>query len=122
MSAVPFFVAPEQPLRREQPKLGLALSGGGFRAAFFHVGVLARAAERGLLRHVEVISTVSGGSIVGALYYVHVRDLLQTKERPEDGDYVRIVERMEDEFMRATEANIRALASADLRKNFRMAR
>ena len=30
-----------------QPKLGLALSGGGFRAAFFHLGVLARLAELG---------------------------------------------------------------------------
>jgi NTE family protein len=122
MSAVQFFTVPELPLRREQPKLGLALSGGGFRAAFFHIGVLARVAERGLLRHVEVISTVSGGSIVGALYYIHVRDLLQTKERPEDRDYVRIVERMEDEFLRATEANIRALATADFAKNLRMAK
>ena len=103
-----------------RPKLGLALSGGGFRAAFFHIGVLARLAERGRLRPIEVISTVSGGSIVGALYYLHVRDLLQAKERPADDDYVAIVERMEDDFLRATEANIRALATADLRKNFRM--
>lgn len=51
-------------------KLGLALSGGGFRASFFHLGVLARLAEEGLLRQVEVISTVSGGSIIGAAYYV----------------------------------------------------
>jgi hypothetical protein len=34
-------------------KLGLALSGGGFRASFFHVGVLARMAEMRLLRRVE---------------------------------------------------------------------
>ena len=53
-------------------KLGLALSGGGFRASYFHIGVLAQMAEQGLLRHVEVISTVSGGSIIGALYYLHV--------------------------------------------------
>lgn len=31
-------------------KLGLALSGGGFRASLFHIGVLARLAERDLLR------------------------------------------------------------------------
>src|SRR5215472_14107545 len=37
-------------------KLGLALSGGGFRASLFHVGVLARLAELDLLRHVEVLS------------------------------------------------------------------
>jgi len=59
-----------KPARPAAPKLGLALSGGGSRAAFFHIGVLASMAEVGLLRQVEVISTVSGGSIVGALYYL----------------------------------------------------
>lgn len=47
-------------------KVGLALSGGGFRAALFHIGVLARLAELDVLRHVEVLSCVSGGSILGA--------------------------------------------------------
>ncbi|MFV2057835.1 MAG: patatin-like phospholipase family protein, partial [Thiohalomonadales bacterium] len=51
-----------------ESRLGLSLSGGGFRASFFHLGTLARMAEHGMLRHVEVISTVSGGSIVGAAY------------------------------------------------------
>ncbi|MBI2160037.1 MAG: patatin-like phospholipase family protein [Candidatus Rokubacteria bacterium] len=75
-------------------KLGLALSGGGFRASFFHLGVLARMAEWGLLRHVEALSTVSGGSILGALYYVHLKRLLETKPDADirDEDYVRIVE------------------------------
>ena len=58
-------------------KLGIALSGGGFRAALFHIGVLARLAERDLLRHVALISTVSGGSIIGAFYYLKVKQLLE---------------------------------------------
>jgi NTE family protein len=33
-------------------KWELALSGGGFRASFFHLGVLARLAEMGLLRRI----------------------------------------------------------------------
>lgn len=53
---------------QNEKRLGLALSGGGFRASFFHIGVLARLAELDLLRPIEVISTVSGGSIIGALY------------------------------------------------------
>ena len=61
-----------------EQRLGLALSGGGHRAAFFHVGVLARLSELGLLRPVRVLSTVSGGSIVGALYYLLVKNLLAT--------------------------------------------
>src|SRR5204862_4011548 len=58
-------------------RVGLALSGGGHRAAFFHLGALARLAELNRLRSIRVISTVSGGSIVGVLYYLHVQALLQ---------------------------------------------
>ena len=35
-------------------KVGLALSGGGFRASLFHIGVLAKLAELDILRRVEV--------------------------------------------------------------------
>ena len=47
-------------------RIALALSGGGFRASIFHLGMLRRLAELGWLPEVDVISTVSGGSIVGA--------------------------------------------------------
>ena len=73
-------------------KVGLALSGGGFRASLFHIGVLARLAELDVLRHVEVISCVSGGSIVGAYYYLELRKRLQSKsdsEPPRAGKPVR---------------------------------
>lgn len=49
-----------------KPRIALALSGGGFRASIFHLGLLRRLAEFGWLPEVDVISTVSGGSIVGA--------------------------------------------------------
>jgi NTE family protein len=48
------------------PRIALALSGGGFRASIFHLGVLRRLAELGWLQRVDVLSTVSGGSIIGA--------------------------------------------------------
>ncbi|MGH8475000.1 MAG: patatin-like phospholipase family protein, partial [Methylococcales bacterium] len=101
-------------------KLGLALSGGGFRASFFHIGVLAQMAEQGLLRHVEVISTVSGGSIIGALYYLHVKKLLETSTDGAigDHDYVAIVEIIEKDFKTATDHNIRMSTFADLKANF----
>ena len=54
-------------------KVGLALSGGGFRASLFHIGFLARLAELDMLRHIEVLSCVSGGSILGAFYYLELR-------------------------------------------------
>jgi NTE family protein len=49
--------------------IGLALSGGGFRATVYHLGVLARLAEGELLEKVAFISTVSGGSLCAGLVY-----------------------------------------------------
>lgn len=103
-------------------KLGLALSGGGFRAAFFHIGVLAQMARLGLLRHVEVISTVSGGSIIGALYYLHVKQLLEAKAdvAVTDQDYQVIVERIESDFLEAVQRNIRMCTFLNPLTNLRM--
>jgi NTE family protein len=107
-----------------RPELGLALSGGGFRAAFFHLGVLARLAETGLLRQVEVISTVSGGSIIGALYYLHVKDLLENVDEGSvsDAHYVDIVARIERDFFAGVAKDVRSRAYANLAKNIKMAR
>ena len=48
--------------------IGLCLSGGGYRAAAFHLGALAYLNHRGLLDRVRALSTVSGGSVVGAAW------------------------------------------------------
>jgi predicted patatin/cPLA2 family phospholipase len=47
-------------------RIGLALSGGGVRAAVFHLGVLKRVAAENLLEEVSAVSTVSGGSLITA--------------------------------------------------------
>lgn len=52
----------------ERPRVGVALSGGGSRAMAFHMGCLRAIHDRGLLDQVEVLSTVSGGSVIGAMY------------------------------------------------------
>ena len=52
-------------------KIALALSGGGHRAAAFHLGVLKYLAEQNLLTHVSHISSTSGGSIVIAQVFHH---------------------------------------------------
>jgi len=105
-------------------KLGLALSGGGFRASFFHIGMLAQMARQGLLRHVEVISTVSGGSIIGALYYIHIKKLLEALPDSEvtDRHYVELVQNIERDFMAAVELNIRMLTFANFKANWKMRR
>lgn len=90
-------------------KAGLALSGGGFRASLFHIGVLARLAELDVLRHVEVLSCVSGGSIVGAHYYLEVRALLQSKTDREitAQDYIDIIKRIEKNFLKGVQKDLR---------------
>lgn len=44
---------------------GLALSGGGVRSATFSLGALQALARCGLLRHIDYLSTVSGGGFAG---------------------------------------------------------
>src|SRR5262245_56978964 len=47
--------------------IGLALSGGGFRASLFHIGSLRRLLELRVLECVSRISSVSGGSITSGV-------------------------------------------------------
>lgn len=47
--------------------MALCLSGGGYRAMVFHVGVLWRLYEAGLLKDIKRISSVSGGSITAGV-------------------------------------------------------
>ena len=49
-------------------KIGLALSGGGYRAAAYHIGALRALHKLGVLNKVDYISSVSGGSIIAAYY------------------------------------------------------
>jgi hypothetical protein len=46
--------------------LGVTFSGGGIRSATFNLGVLQALAGYGLLRHVDYLSTVSGGGYIGS--------------------------------------------------------
>jgi predicted acylesterase/phospholipase RssA len=48
------------------PTIGLALSGGGFRATLYHLGVIRYLRDSGALPLVGDIASVSGGSILGA--------------------------------------------------------
>src|SRR5215213_8622550 len=47
-------------------RVGLALSGGGVRSASFNLGLIQALQSCGLMPHVDYLSTVSGGSYVGA--------------------------------------------------------
>jgi len=55
--------------------IGLALSGGGFRATLFGLGSLWRLNEVGLLKALDRITSVSGGSILAGYLGLHWKSL-----------------------------------------------
>src|SRR5262245_6393562 len=77
-AAFPLGPTPAQPQANGRPRwdetnvgndlVGLALSGGGIRSAMFNLGLLQALHTAGLIRYVDYLSTVSGGSYIGAHY------------------------------------------------------
>lgn len=49
------------------PSIALCLSGGGFRATLFHLGAVRRLNEFGMLSRIDVLTSVSGGSILNGV-------------------------------------------------------
>lgn len=65
---------PENDVGDHVPQLGLALAGGGTKAADFSIGVLQGLEETGLLSHVGVISSVSGGGYAAYWYFARLNE------------------------------------------------
>ncbi len=109
-------------------KLGLALSGGGFRASLFHIGILARLAELDVLKHVQVLSTVSGGSIIGAFYYLKLKELYEGRRTDlitQHGGvnracYIALIEEIEREFLDGVRENLRVRTFENATSNARI--
>lgn len=51
--------------------VGIALSGGGSRAMAFHLGCLKALNSVGILQRCNILSSVSGGSVIAAMYMTH---------------------------------------------------
>src|SRR3984957_11817743 len=52
-------------MRSTMNRIGLALSGGGFRAVLYHLGLIRFLRDAGILSRVTHISSASGGRIIG---------------------------------------------------------
>lgn len=91
----------------KRQKLGLALAGGGFRASLFHLGTLRRMAELDILRYVEVLSTVSGGSITGALYILILKHYIDRHGSLTREQYIEVVDRTEAFLLKGIRKNLR---------------
>ena len=70
-AASPVRQTPSDTKPKLKPGIGLCLSGGGYRAMVFHVGMLWRLNETGYLMKVDRISSVSGGSITAGVLALH---------------------------------------------------
>jgi len=62
-------------------KIGVALSGGGSRAIAFHLGCLRALHDLDLLDQIEVVSTVSGGSVIGGLFATNYENFQKFEAR-----------------------------------------
>ena len=79
----------------QKNEVGLALSGGGFRATLFHLGAVWRLNELALLQSLTRVSTVSGGSILAGLMAVRWSHLIF-----EDGKATNFQEEIADPIWR----------------------
>ncbi len=114
MSDLTYGFDPYLPLPKEDRKgIALCFSGGGYRAALFHLGAVRRLDELGVLSKVDTITSVSGGSIFAAQIAGHVarhRDAWREPGSPVDG------------FEEGIAAPTRRLATEDIRTSAVFAR
>jgi len=95
---------PQKNHRNRYQGFGLALSGGGYRATLFHLGLLRRLNELNLLHRVDAISSVSGGSITNAYLAKTTAHWKKGRLSPEDWN-----KHIRDPLVRFTKINIRTL-------------
>lgn len=87
----------------ERGERALWLTGGGYRAALFHLGALTRLNELGLLARLGTVGAVSGGSIMAALLATRV-------EWPLHGAYRDWPERVAEPLREIVRRNAKARA------------
>jgi len=106
----------EWSFRKEQ--VGLALSGGGTRAAAFHCGVLWSLADAGVLKDVSHLAATSGGGYTASSLMTHLYQMSAEAESSPSLDawYQKVVARM----VLRMQANINFLVSTTRDKLFRL--
>ena len=99
-----FGKGPEGP----REKVGLALSGGGYKAALFHLGGLIRLNELGLLREINRFSSVSGGSITSAWLGLNWSKLAFDKQTGVAGNFAAVVRQPLETFCATAKIDVAA--------------
>lgn len=93
------------PENTQRAGIALCLSGGGYRAAIFHLGALRWLNQCGLLPRLKMISCVSGGSIIGAHLAFRLGKHWPAERLPDEQWSAEVVE----PFRRVVGCNIRTL-------------
>jgi NTE family protein len=99
--------------------IGLAFCGAGIKASLVHVGSLARLAELDLLRKVDVISGVSGGALVAALYYLHLKRTLDAEGEIDTPGLISLVATVERHLLDVVQTDLRARLFTNMLSNVR---
>jgi len=94
--------------REHRRGLALCLSGGGYRAALFHLGAVRRLNELGVLGQVDTITSVSGGSILAA----HLATTMGAEWPARRGVFADFEARVAQPFHAFCQRNIRTLPLA----------
>lgn len=92
----------------------LSLSGGGFRAAFFHLGALHALAAQGRLRELKMLVTISGGSIAAGFFLQEWMRAL-ARDPVDDQELARCALRAQQTLFRKTRHNPRLRVMASVR-------
>jgi len=104
----------------KQP-IGLALSGGGTRAAAFHTGLMWSLASDGLLKDIGHICAVSGGGYTAASYVTHLAELAST-EPPERGALDAWYQKVAARFILRMQRNINYLVDTTPERQWKLPR
>jgi NTE family protein len=83
---------------RTADTLALCLSGGGYRAVLFELGATKRLDELSLLKSIDHVSSVSGGSILAAYLVLHWSDLYGDGALKSKPDFDGVVTKPVSEF------------------------
>lgn len=92
----------------------LSLSGGGFRAAFYHLGALHALAAQGRLRELKMLVTISGGSIAAGFFFQEWLPLVR-KGPVSDAALAQCALRAQQALFRKTRHNPRLRVMASIR-------
>jgi len=104
----------DQNRKLEEATFGLALSGGGYRASLFHLGVLRRLNEIGWLNKIDRITAVSGGSLLIGYLLSNCPDVLNRSKYVSSEDWQKSVSNLVHRFVQNDLRTIQSLKNISI--------